>query len=105
NDVNGIIFKGWFNEKSFASDNHQIEKIIDKDGKVITSMAIEDVLSANHTYISGDSLPVRENINNIVDLSKDISKIIQSVGDFNTGGDKSVSMTIDIKNPASLMLS
>ncbi|EEY3529624.1 TPA: RTX family hemolysin [Escherichia coli] len=105
NDVNGIIFKGWFNEKSFASDNHQIEKIIDKDGKVITSMAIEDVLSANHTYISGDSLSVRENINNIVDLSKDISKIIQSVGDFNTGGDKSVSMTIDIKNPASLMLS
>lgn len=48
-------------------------------------MAIEDVLSANHTYISGDSLSVRENINNIVDLSKDISKIIQSVGDFNTG--------------------
>lgn len=53
NDVNGIIFKGWFNEKSFTSDNHQIEKIIDKDGKVITSMAIEDVLQLTTRTFQG----------------------------------------------------
>ncbi|EFE4632186.1 RTX family hemolysin [Escherichia coli] len=87
NDVNGLTIKNWFDEKQ----SNKIEKIIDKDGKIITSDIIDSNIkknTKNNSYILGSDLAINSSEHTRIRLRQDVSNIISTAGGFDINNER-----------------
>lgn len=91
---NGITFKKWFEKEPNDISNHKIEKIFDKNGRIITPESLEKALDyqqndKNIGYVYGHDASTDMNKENLNTLINEISKIISAAGSFDVKEEKS----------------
>lgn len=84
---NGVTFKGWFEVESNNISNHQIEKIFDKDGLVITPTSLKKAFDHQRnnnkvSYVYGPDASIYENKEKFNPLISEIGKIVSTAGSF-----------------------
>lgn len=104
---NGITFKNWFKKESNDISNHQIEKIFDKHGRVITPDSLNKALDQKNnqaSYVYGHTASTNADEKNLTPLINEISKIISSAGNFDVKTDISAASLFNPSNNVSGLL-